>query len=83
MRLREYQDILTHTLHIELEITDADQVACRLDPWDMRLAEECGKSNSLADKLLWLETLARRIEEQRAPEDSRHASHEGSAGGRK
>jgi hypothetical protein len=52
-----------HVYH--LEISDVEFVLMRLDNFDTLLLKECEGSDSIADKLLALETLARRIEEER------------------
>ena len=54
-----------------LEIRGYDLLSLKLDPFDMRLMSECEASESIADKLLMLEMLARRYEQQGVKEDSR------------
>lgn len=48
-----------------LEISGSDFLNLQLDPLDIRLMEECEASDSISDKLLMLEMLARRCEQQK------------------
>jgi hypothetical protein len=53
---------LTNT--VTIEINDLEMVLLKLDRFDRLLLDECNKSNKISDKLLALECMARRIEEQ-------------------
>lgn len=64
MKLLTFQDIGSRLSVFHLEINDVDILLTPFEPFDFLLAEECSKSDSIADKLLWLEHLARRIEAQ-------------------
>ena len=55
---------LEHKLEFKGEITDREIAGLNLDPVDMRLLEECGKSDQACDWLLALEMLYRRYREQ-------------------
>jgi hypothetical protein len=48
-------------------ISGYDFMSLNLDLMDMRLMDECSSSDSMADKLLMLEMLARRYEQQSRP----------------
>jgi len=50
----------------DIGITPDDLENPLLDHWDRRLIEECKNSESIADMLLMLETIARRGEERDA-----------------
>jgi hypothetical protein len=47
----------------KLRVTGAELMRCRLQHFDRLLIAECEASNKVSDKLLALETIARRIEE--------------------
>ena len=47
-----------------LSIDDANIIECRLSKFDRLLIEKCEESMFVADKLLGLETIIRRIEEE-------------------
>jgi hypothetical protein len=50
----------------KLTIDDVDRIKLRLDRFDTLLVEECdGPTASLSDRLLGLETIVRRMGEQR------------------
>lgn len=63
MKYREEIDVCTNDRKIFLELDLFDISMARLDKWDRHLLAECEKSNSIADKLLALECVVRRIEE--------------------
>lgn len=44
-------------------IDDTDTIGIKYSNWDLRLFEECEKSNQIADKLLALETIVRKVEQ--------------------
>ncbi len=48
---------------IIIEFDSLDFLGIKLDDFDRALLDECNKSDKISDKLLALETLARRIEE--------------------
>ena len=51
-----------------LTLCKSDLIFVNLDPIDRALIHECEASNSVADKLLALECITRRIEQQRTLE---------------
>ena len=63
MRYTEETDTRSHAMKITVEIDDLEMVGCKTDEFDRRLLRECNRSSSVADKILALETIARRIEE--------------------
>jgi len=50
-------------LHYHVVIPKSEVLGCQLYPLDFKLIDECSHSGSVADKLLALELIARRIEE--------------------
>lgn len=64
MNLEFHTELETGDDVITLRITRADQQAVRLDDFDQLLLSECSKDNaSIADRILGLEALCRRIQE--------------------
>ena len=59
LEITEVQD--THK--VVFEINHRDKLAANFQEWDWPLLKECEQSNSIADKFLGLELIARRIEE--------------------
>lgn len=62
MRFSYVDNLKTGDKEYILRISGYDIVTARFDEWDRRLLEECDKSDNIADKLLALECMARRIE---------------------
>jgi len=52
-----------NTTIYQLTIEDTEFVLAPLDTFDLMLIRECDTSNAVADKLLALETIVRRIEQ--------------------
>lgn len=50
-------------VEFRLTITDLEMVKMKLHPFDRALIADCDSSDTISDKLLALETIARRIEE--------------------
>lgn len=65
MRSNMYRDIKTDERVLELRINSMDLSCPLLTSWDRCLLQECEESDSLADKLLALETIVRRNEQHR------------------
>ena len=66
MEYKETMDPLTRDRIITVVLREEDFVVNNLfDEFDRLLLEECGKSNSVADKILALETVVRRYEQSR------------------
>lgn len=63
MKYKEWRDPTTLSSFCQISISDFDLVHIPLYDFDKKLLEECSKSNSVADKLLALETIARRLEQ--------------------
>lgn len=57
------RDSQNDTIRYTVEITSQDLEEARLTAFDRRLIHECEGSSRVSDKLLALETLARRIED--------------------
>lgn len=53
-----------HEYHLEISKDDFERL--KLDQFDLKLMSECELSESISDKLLMLELLARRFEQQEA-----------------
>ena len=62
MKWREWKEP-DGTQKVCIEITLTDQLRAKLQNWDHLLLRECEKSTSIADKVLGLEMITRRIEE--------------------
>jgi len=63
MKLETWRDPATNDYHVMLKL-DCFEIRCaKLTDFDRALFRECEESSSVADKLLALETMARRIEE--------------------
>jgi hypothetical protein len=74
MRFQRIDDPTQRSVRFELTVTPVDLVfADRPDGFDEALRTECGGSTSIADKLLWLERLARLIEQGHARETARRS----------
>jgi len=65
MRYREEQDVHNGIDRAIIEFNLFDFVMVKLDWQDRILLQECNKSTSVADKLLALEMIARKIEGER------------------
>ena len=66
MEYKETMDPLTRDRIITVVLREEDFVVNNLfDEFDRLLLEECGKSNSVADKILALETVVRRYEQSK------------------
>jgi len=63
-----------------LKIDDADMCAVNLTAFDHMMLRECEGSESIADKMLALETLCRRVEESSKAPSSSPMQMEGSNG---
>ena len=63
MKYTEDKDPNTRSNKVTVEIGDLEIVGLKLDAFERRLLDEVGKSGKVSDKLLALEMLARRIEE--------------------
>lgn len=55
-------DALTGDQIFQIRISNQKVVWLEFDSFDIHLKRECDKSNAVADKLLWLENLVRKIE---------------------
>lgn len=66
MRMIVSENIGNNDLHYSVVVNKDDIVRCRFGEADFRLIDECSHSGSIADKLLALELIARRIEEAHA-----------------
>jgi len=64
MQLKQIDNLERGSRIYNLEITDDDLRLVNLLKVDELLIEECEKSEKISDKLLALETIARRIEEK-------------------
>jgi hypothetical protein len=64
MKFQKARELTTNATVYCLRIEDTDLLLAPLDQFDMMLLRECGDSTSIADQLLALETIARRIEQQ-------------------
>ena len=62
MKLEYYEDIKTDEIRINIIIYPLDFFEIELDDFDRLLLRECDKSNKISDKLLALETIARKLE---------------------
>lgn len=62
MKLEYYEDIETNEIRINIIIYLSDFLEVELDNFDRFLLKECNKSNKISDKLLALETIARKLE---------------------
>jgi len=63
MKFQYRRDLTTNATHYYLVLEDADVAWAPLDQFDRMLIKECEGSKSIADKLLALECIARKIEE--------------------
>jgi hypothetical protein len=63
MKLTQQRELITNATIYVLRIEDLDLVLAPLDSFDLMLLRECSDSASIADKLLALECIARRIEQ--------------------
>jgi len=65
MKITRIYDPIRCAIKYELEITDLDLINSygHLTAWDKLLLRDCGESESIADWLLGLETIVRRIEQ--------------------
>ena len=63
MRYTEETDTKSLATKITIEIDHLEMVGCKTDESDRRLLRESNRSSSIADKILALEIIARRIEE--------------------
>jgi hypothetical protein len=63
MTLQKLREITTNETLYYLRISDCELVMAELDTFDIMLIRECDTSASVADKLLALETIVRRIEQ--------------------
>lgn len=61
MKFTVRHDMDKYVAQLEIDATDVLEAA--LDPTDRALLRECEHSSSISDKLLALETIARRVEE--------------------
>ncbi len=72
MKFEQHRHPATNDLHISLVVESFELVCPQFTDFDRALFRECEKSNSVADKLLALETIARRIEEQNQRVETEH-----------
>jgi hypothetical protein len=64
MRMTEFPSLLLgDTYKVVIEFSTLDILMAKLTPRDFLLADECVKSDRLSDKLLWLHTLTRAVED--------------------
>lgn len=63
MKFEQRRDTDADVIEYKLTITGGDMAAVELLGFDKLLLRECETSGKISDKLLALETLARRIEE--------------------
>jgi len=72
MQISWWQDPASGSMFWKLEIKESEfcNLFLYLDPVDQALIEECNKSPSVADKLLALECIARKIEGARKAQDA-------------
>ena len=60
----EFTDSLDRNERVfKLTITNDEMMRCGFQPFDRLLLTECEASSAISDKLLALETIARRVEE--------------------
>lgn len=62
MEFRKTREIITNATIYYIRIEDFELQFAPLDEFDMRLIRECDKSIAVADKLLALEAIVRKIE---------------------
>lgn len=74
MKLEEWRDPATGDFHMMLKIDQLEIMCAKLTDFDRALFRECEESKSIADKLLALETMARRIEEQQEQVEEKDGS---------
>ena len=63
MKYEESIEAATHTRHIHIEIEDSELVFLKLDEFDQAVIDDC-KFGTIADKILALQTVAFRLEQQ-------------------
>ena len=63
MKLTKEEDLKTGDIIFKIRVTEESMCNPFLNAWDRCLIAECEESNSVADKLLMLETIARRKEQ--------------------
>jgi hypothetical protein len=66
MKLTSNKSLTQDKTIFVLEIGGEEQASISLDRFDVLLLNECNKNDSIADKLLALETIARKIEQTEA-----------------
>lgn len=64
MKLTKIHDDVNEKLCFLLEIGRCEYESAKFDIFDNRLMDECESFTKISDKLLWLETAARKIEEK-------------------
>ena len=62
MKLERHNDICKDKIIWSFSYNSLELVLIRLNKWDKLLIKECERSDSIADKLLALECIARKIE---------------------
>ena len=69
MRLDRYDDHMTMETRFVLTIGAVEWMLARLDGFDLALLRDCdGPDATIADRMLALETIARRIEQAKRPQ---------------
>ena len=63
MKFSQVREVTTNATVYQLRVEDTDMLLAPLDIFDMMLLKECEASKAIADKLLALETIARKIEQ--------------------
>lgn len=63
MKFEEHQVDMRGSRKYVLDLDDSELMPLNLDKFDRMLIRECGASNSIADKLLALECIVRKIEQ--------------------
>ncbi|HUU88395.1 MAG TPA: hypothetical protein VMX17_11680 [Candidatus Glassbacteria bacterium] len=63
MRILSYNDTAQSKRRYLITIDDIDMMDVNFTDFDRSILKDCEKSNSIADKILALELIARRIEE--------------------
>ena len=76
MELTQERDEVGYTIY-RLVIPDIELVRCKLYQHDWLLLNECEQSGLISDKLLGLETIARRIEGVKIPPNLRRIQNNG------
>jgi len=77
MKFEHHKHPATNDYHVSLVIEGFELRSVRFTDFDRALFRECEDSESIADKLLALETVARRIEEQQKRVEEEHGKDNG------